>query len=594
VKISWPATVEKKHEIALVLLVLFKIFTAYSYGVADHFIKIPFIQSAIDSSLYPKDMAVSMGDYYVSYLYAFILPLEKIVGMETACFVVYVFSAFLFYLSIYLIGSRFFSNKTVGLIAVMLLLTAKPTLAGLGVVTFDDYLAARSVGFSIVMFSLYVFVAERRLLGGLLLGLAANIHVIIAVNAGLVIFVVLAGELISDGRGRKFFRNVILFGGAAFIGMLPLFIRQVTLFGVTGMLTVVDPEWLNVIFQSSRTYVIADTLNVSLLQMYGLAVLLSCLSAVIMPNLSLSPQARRWLLSTVVAALVGFFLFVCFSRVWPLLLGMDLCFHRTSKIFLVFLYIFLAYLLHGHFNTCRPVLLIWVMVFVKFTSALSFVYALFIFAIVNLLKETLKNYFDFSGGAVVDLSRAINRRMGLNVMVALFLVFMTACINRPPRFNNPLIQDRSPSIEVQHWLRNNTPVDALILSPPTDFLFRIYSQRSIVRGARDSTYANINRDYAMEMWERGADLMGFNRRIKNFPPLIDFGVREGKSFRKEIKEKIKNYYAGMEPDRIQELIEKYEVDYLVMNIENRLPFPLLYKNELYAVYGPFCRRVLQN
>ncbi len=589
-KISRSSIVEKKYEIALSCLILFSIFTAYSYGIADHFIKIPFVQVAIDPSLYSRDMTVGMGDYYTSYLYALILPFEKIMGMELAYFVVYVFASALFYTSVYLIGRRLFSNKMVGLIAVMMLLTAKPTLAGLGVVSFDSYLTARSVGFAIVMFSLYLFIIKRRAWSGFLLGLAANIHVIIAVNAGLLVLVMFIAEWVADRAGKKFFRQVFLFGTVTFIGMLPILIRQLGLSGDINMLTVVDPEWLNIIFQSGRAYVIADTINFSLLLMYVLGVLLSCLMAAMVPGLPLPPSTRNILLSVFVTMLVGFGLFVFFSRVWPLLLGIDLCFHRTSKIFIVFFYIFLAYLLHEHFNSCRVVLLAWVLVFAKFVDALFLVYALLLLATVILLKEVYRKYFNAPAGAATDFFKAVNRGIGIGVIMALFLIGLSAEMKWTPRFNNPLARDTSPSIDTQLWLRDNTPLDALVLSPPGDIGFRIYSQRSIVGNARDSTYANISRAFAFELRERGADLVGYDgSRIMPIPPLIDFKKRGGFSFRRKVEKKMKNYYAGLDAVRIQEFIDKYAVDYVVMYVENRLPLPLLYENELYAVYGPFPR-----
>ncbi len=244
-------------------------------------------------------------------------------------------------------------------------------------------------------------------------------------------------------------------------------------------------------------------------------------------------------------------------------------------------------LLHAHFGAWQLVLLVWILVFAKVIYALPLVYALLLLTTVILFKEAGRKYIELPEGAVPDYVKAVNRRIGVSVIVVIFLVGMSAGMKGSSRFNNPLTKDTSPSIDTQRWLRGNTPVDALVLSPPTDLQFRIYSQRSIVGLALDSTYANISRAFALEMRERMADLLGFDRSIRSLPPLFNFDLRSGKTFRRKVEKKMKDHYAGLGAVRIMQLIEKYSVDYVVMYIDNRLPFSLLYENELYAVYGPF-------
>jgi len=110
-------------------------------------------------------------------------------------------------------------------------------------------------------------------------------------------------------------------------------------------------------------------------------------------------------------------------------------------------------------------------------------------------------------------------------------------------------------IDVQKWARENTPIDALFLTPPYRPGFRVYSERSVVAEWKDGTQQYFDADFARDWWER-AQMLGENTQS----------------------------FDRMDQQHYEEIARRYGATHLVTTAHRRLTLEKLYANRAYAVY----------
>ena len=75
------------------------------------------------------------------------------------------------------------------------------------------------------------------------------------------------------------------------------------------------------------------------------------------------------------------------------------------------------------------------------------------------------------------------------------------------RINLPDRIPRSDWVDAQKWCKDNTPIDAIFLTPPDIGGFRIYSQRTIVGDSKDGAPCVFSESYAKN-WQARMDELG--------------------------------------------------------------------------------------
>ena len=116
----------------------------------------------------------------------------------------------------------------------------------------------------------------------------------------------------------------------------------------------------------------------------------------------------------------------------------------------------------------------------------------------------------------------------------------------------PWIKYENDWISVQKWAKNNTPVDAVFLTPYTLRGFRVHSLRSIAGEWKDGGPAIFSRDYALEWASRRNELMNLE---------------------------------SMGSNSIVSAAGKYGCNYMVVAADNKMDLQPVYKNRSYAVYA---------
>ena len=117
------------------------------------------------------------------------------------------------------------------------------------------------------------------------------------------------------------------------------------------------------------------------------------------------------------------------------------------------------------------------------------------------------------------------------------------------------IDQRGNWVNMQVWARENTPQDAIFLTPPYLEAFRVYSERSIVADTKDGTQQYFDINYSYKWWER----------------ITDLGWSSAE-------------YDNLSPERLIQLGKKYNASYLVFPAAKPLPFPQVYENSEFRLY----------
>jgi hypothetical protein len=105
--------------------------------------------------------------------------------------------------------------------------------------------------------------------------------------------------------------------------------------------------------------------------------------------------------------------------------------------------------------------------------------------------------------------------------------------------------------DVQQWIAENTPADAVFFVPPDTRAFRIYAKRSSVVDWKDGAPSVFSERYAKTWWERMTRLQGYE----------NLGAQEWR-----------------------ELAARYRASFLVARANSPLQFPKPYDNGAFAVY----------
>jgi hypothetical protein len=118
-------------------------------------------------------------------------------------------------------------------------------------------------------------------------------------------------------------------------------------------------------------------------------------------------------------------------------------------------------------------------------------------------------------------------RLSLSVLLrgAILLEGAGVCVLLAMAVYRPIVKANlrsDPWVEIQNWARENTPEDAVFLTPIRPGGFRIHSERAVVCEWRDGTQAYFNAEFAKNWWENVKQLQrGIQFDVKGQTQLAD-------------------------------------------------------------------------
>ena len=122
---------------------------------------------------------------------------------------------------------------------------------------------------------------------------------------------------------------------------------------------------------------------------------------------------------------------------------------------------------------------------------------------------------------------------------------------------SPPYENRSNWVKTQLWAKENTPLDAIFITPPYLQGFRVFSERGTVAEWKDGTQQYFDTEYSYEWWERTNDI----------------GTMD------------KKFYNNLTLEQFLRFCKKYGASYIVFPAGKTLELPHVYENKDYRIYS---------
>ena len=160
--------------VAFFLLVIFLLTNGYIFGWDDQHLELPLLKKLIDPALYPNDYYVdSLVKNFPSYFYLILSKIISIEQIQITYLILFLICRYALFLGIYKIWKFLSGRRDVG----FLITTVIICLARIPELLYRTF-SHQEFALSIVIFGLYYFYRERFILSAVLLGIAANFHLI--------------------------------------------------------------------------------------------------------------------------------------------------------------------------------------------------------------------------------------------------------------------------------------------------------------------------------------------------------------------------------------------------------------------------------
>ncbi|MBI2885621.1 MAG: hypothetical protein HYY02_00280 [Chloroflexi bacterium] len=528
--------------------------TGYRYGVDDHIVHIPRLLHLLDSGLYaPDDLFIQAQATHYSYFWRLVAPLAHIIPLPPLFFALTFLFRFLYAVAVWRLAMRLFGWPAVAWLAAAALLAEKITL-GFYILP-DKSLLDRAFALPLVLVALERYLAGRRLLPYLLLGLVANVHVLSALYALPLLVAGGLAEVRSAGASR------LLTGVGTFVaGGLPIFWWRLQSPGDLPLL-LPDPQWLAI-----AKAAVVTLLNITVIDMPHGVVLLSALGflagyLLAQQRLTSTPEhglAQLWMAVTLALVLVA----IIFTDLWPISIVLQLQLIRAGQWLMIFGMLYMAHLLWDLWQNRRlPTLAA-----AGGTGAL--VVGIFGFLpLLALLPALIPQRMTWwlRNGALVG---------GQVAALALALLYLGAKLQAWPFLFSP---PQDQWWQAQEWVRQHTPQEAVVLVPPhfrgaeMGSEFRVVAQRSPVATYAEGGEASFNRAFALAWAERMRDL------TNGAFSLADPGANT--------LERMREGFDSLSEADLRRVAARHGASYLLLEEDRRLSWAPRFNNGRYAVYA---------
>jgi hypothetical protein len=554
----------------------------YRFGGSNHSVQIPILKHYLKGELFRNDLLLSSLDGYASLFFPLMARAARwFGGIELLYFVVYVAFQALTLHALATLARDVFGAGRVGVLTTWLLYLTNPlSLAG------DSALAARlqhtHVSTAILLWALVLYFKACRRSAFLLCGLAFDLH---ALNAGYVLALL---SVDSAFRWRELGRR--LWTGP----LIAALVASPILIWLVRARDVIPAEsfqlWLAIMRERSALHVFPSATPTAQYAGFALLLALAVLAFERTPAAPLRRTCARFALAVALLCLVGF----VFSELIPSVTIMKAQLWRSTK-WLVYLavlflgsYLPVAWKAGGVARAAAVFAFLGLVVHQPAFLALGLL--LFLLSGRWSVPSLLVGAAAILAGArtgVSDLSEQlvaaeVARSLRLmvsdeNIIICLALALLLArladthvraiwrtgavlagCAVVLIRLfvNSQAIAVETSWHEVQRFVRDNTSVDAVILTPPYRDGFRVFSERAIVGEWKDGTQQFFSARFVFEWYARMQEL--------------------GKETRA---------YDDFTTERLRALARRYGASYVITRGGLRHDLPVLFSNDVAVVYA---------
>lgn len=506
----------------------------YHYGMWNHFFSLPWLYHMAQPELFPQDLLVQQSSAVASFFHPLLLSFHQLSGLPWPILFLgfYLLSITAFFWALQRLGQFLFGQERAGLMVMVAASLAYPVIAD--IFLWDSLLMERVMALPLLLWSLYAALRGHYRAMGLLQGLAFALHPLSAT-----FFTLASGIALLCSRG--WIPRLLQAAGLFLLLALPVVYFQSR--ASQEPLFAISADWLTVMELRNAHHAFPSAYPLG--QWLKSAVLLLAYFPLVQFS-GLKTGLRRYFHGFAGVILLFLLAGYLFTMVWPVKLVIVFQFFRSFK-FLHFLFI----LLWGGLIATRPRPII---ILLGLALALQFVYGEW--------AKTVAAFFLLT--TVAFAARLLARKwLYLAAAAAYLLISLGALFLRGfPRW------DRGSQPEswyaAQYWVRDHTPENSLIITPPQTPGFRVESRRSVYVSWFEGTRSFFNESYARQWWQR----------------LQSLGTTHPQSLPQQYRQNTAADFRRV----AQPHTPKHEAIYVLTYRQHQLDLTTVYKNKDWALY----------
>ena len=590
------------------------IWRGYQFGIGNHSIQISILKHYLDASLYPNDAMLATAPHFVTFFFMFAAVLVKLFGhIETIFFIFHILTQFLILVAIYYLGTLIFEDGASAVIGVFLMLPSK-ILLGAGLIHWT-HLTHTFFVLPYILFSIYFFLKNRYILAYALLGISFNIN---CQSAAFVfpMFALVSLLQLKERNWRDVTKELGVFFLCASPTLVWLLVTMggpltdewmeqlrarsnhhsfpftwskqhysnYLLFVGLGILT-----WIFALSNSAQTGVSTNSSGNSIIKnkdmhrkigLFALTVAIMCTMAVVFAEwipVKLVLRSQLFRSTKFLTIFILIYASYYIRQSWEkgiahkiAALGTFLALFFSA--YYQWLFVIIALYLILDARKISPWALFPVasiLVFYLFVPHYELPSSLDFNSLASLIQTFLENKFIVLILCLFILLKSFGKQPrlegNLSALSMRWLYWLTIVVTIGVMFGyilpsiykgyHPPLDERGNWIKMQVWVKENTPKDALFITPPYHQSFRIFSERGMVGDWKDGTQQYFHTAYSYDWWERMQDLGGGGRQFDNF-----------------------------NKDQILSVANKYGASYLVFPKSKKLDLTKVYENQEFTVY----------
>ena len=537
-----------RHGLFLVVTFLSVWANGYHFGTFDQVIHLPFLKNFSDPGLYPTDPFLRLRSEHYSFFWMMLVPAYRAGILEQVMFVVHLLVTYGLVWMFWQFAETLFHNNLANLLSVILLIIPHLGMSGFQIVEFS--LLNRTFVLPFILGAIILYLRRHYLPAFFVLGFLFNIHVIYVGFAMLMIFFDLSLRLPEVGW-KDLLKGVALFICAA----LPVILWRVN---STPIDLQVRPDVLKLISSALLAgvyYIFLPSPQIILSTLHGLATLLFFVLA---RQLKLSEHDRvmtHFMLAIGAVLLLQLLTTYCF----PITFILQLQILRIGVFLMIFGYIYFAGYLARCLQQGRLGGLSGGLVVVSFVVYPSPLLPIFFLAIHRWLGNS--RWWQWTGAGV----------FGLILVASLFGGILTGIWS--PGF--VIFEPKTAWTQAQDWARENTPQDAMFITPPEILSHYIPDWRTFSERGSLATLVEIfefpHPDY-FPPWQA------------RFEALAPGAIAQFNGNYLDTFSITKAAYYSLNPADYLRIADEYKVRFLVVEKPHLQPFPVVYANEGFVIY----------
>ena len=521
----------------------------YHFGTFDHSGHIPFLRQIADPTLYPGDSFLPLRLTKYSYFWHLFVPALRFGVLEYTLFAVYVVSIYLTFVGIWRLAMVLFSSSRVAMLATIIFILPH---FGFGFVPiFEFSLVNRVVVFPFLLFAIELYISKRYIPAFFLVGVLFNFHAL----SGLFVLIMFGTDVLL--RRREIELGKIGLSAAFFI----LMASSVLLWKAQtpGASLMANYPWFHDINRGFITHVY------SLFSVWP-PFLLSTVGGVVL--LVMAYRYARSFGSKYPHTIIGNFLIGITAAVvihtlavtvYPSEFLIQFQLLRIGEFALLFFYLYATEYIYRVITSgqkrIEEGLVLFGLLFVSITPLL------YAFGELLYRRKQLSRW-----GNTLVIGSITN-------FVLTLIVFFQLGLYMPGVY---IFTRQTPVVDVQLWVRNNTPNNVMVLAPPYlwgmyDVDWRVLSERSTV-----VTWS--------ELLELAFAPQRYSEWVRRFDEVAPGARAHFGGYLLDNQSQVRAAYLSLSPQNVERLVKKYQASYFVTEKNKEYPFLVRYENEIFRVY----------